>query len=74
MEENDILNPKSTGAFGIIISEAAVASVILLSVLTVKYFFKGTYSELKKWYGTNICAETEISEVIETSGGGVDEV
>ena len=74
MDENDILNPKSTGAFGIIISEAVAAVLILLSVVTVKYFFKGTYSELKKWYNTNICAETEISEVIETSGGGVDEV
>ena len=74
MDQNDILNPKSGAAFGIIIAEAAVAAIILLSVLTVKYFFKGTYSELKKWYNTNICAETEISEVIETSGGGVDEV
>ena len=74
MDENDILNPKSGSAFGIIISEAAVVLLILLSVLTVKYFFKGTYSELKKWYSTNICAETEISTVIETSGGGVDEV
>ena len=74
MDENDILNPKNGAVFGIIIAEAAVAALILLSVLTVKYFFKGTYSELKKWYNTNICAETEISEVIETSGGGADEV
>lgn len=74
MDQNDILNPKSGAAFGIIIAEAAVAAIILLSVLTVKYFFKGTYSEIKKWYNTNICAETEISEVIDTSGGGVDEV
>lgn len=74
MDENDILKPKSGGAFGIIIAEAVVALLILLSVLTVKYFFKGTYAELKRWYNTNICAETEISEVIETSGGGVNEV
>lgn len=74
MEEKDILKPKSGGFFGIIITEAVVAAVILLSVLTVKYFFKGTYASLKGWYSVNICAETDVNEVIETAGGGADEV
>ena len=48
MDEQEILNPKSGGFLGIIITEAVVTAVILLSVIAVKYFFKGTYSELKK--------------------------
>ncbi len=75
MEENDILKEPSPGkAFGIIIAEAAVAAVILLSVITVKYFFKDCYAGLREWYHVNICAETDVDEVIETVGGGADEV
>ena len=51
-----------------------MTAVILLSVIAVKYFFKGTYPSLKEWYNTNICAETDVGEVIETAGGGADEV
>ena len=43
MDETDILKPKSGGFLGIIITEAVVTAVILLSVIAVKYFFKGTY-------------------------------
>ncbi|MGN0493998.1 MAG: hypothetical protein ACI4F7_10150 [Acutalibacteraceae bacterium] len=74
MEEKEIIKPKSGGLFGMIITGAIVTAVILLSVLTVKYFFKGTYSSLKNWYSANICAETDVNEVIETAGGGTDEV
>ncbi len=74
MDETDILKPKSGGFLGIIITEAVVTAVILLSVIAVKYFFKGTYPSLKEWYTVNICAETDVSEVIETAGGGADEV
>ena len=65
MDEQEILNPKSGGFLGIIITEAVVAAVILLSVIAVKYFFKGTYPSLKEWYNTNICAETDINEVLD---------
>lgn len=74
MYETDILKPKSGGFLGIIITEAVVTAVILLSVIAVKYFFKGTYPSLKEWYTVNICAETDVGEVIETAGGGADEV
>lgn len=73
MDEKDFLKPKSHGVYGIIITQAIVTAVILLSVLTVKYFFKGTYRDLKKWYTADICAETDINEVMET-GGESDEV
>ena len=53
------------GFFGMIITQTTVTLIILLSVLAVKYFFKSTYKELKVWYDTNICAETDINEVLD---------
>ena len=47
MEENEILGQRSKSVFyGIIIAEAAVAAVILITVTAVKYFFPGCYTEL----------------------------
>lgn len=74
MDESENLKAKGGSFLGIIITEAVVTAVILLSVIAVKYFFKGTYPSLKEWYNTNICAETNVGEVIETAGGGADEV
>ena len=65
MDEKDILKPKSGSFFGIIITETVVTVIILLSALTVKYFFKGTYSSLEAWYTENICAETDVNEVLD---------
>lgn len=67
MEEKEILK-KNGGVFGMIVTEAVVAAVILAAVLTVKYFFKDTYSSLKKWYNSDVCAETDINEVLKTDG------
>lgn len=64
MDETENLKPKG-GFLGIIITEAAVALIILFSVLSVKYFFKATYPSLKEWYAENICAETDINEVLD---------
>lgn len=64
MEEPKNSKPKG-GFFGIIITQITVTLIILLSVLAVKYFFKSTYKELKVWYDTNICAETDINEVLD---------
>lgn len=73
MDEKDFLKPKSHGVYGIIITQVIVTAVILLTVLIVKYFFRGTYQDLKEWYTANICAETDVNEVMET-GGESDEV
>ena len=69
MEDKEIKKPKSGGVFGMIIAQAVTAAVIISAVLTVKYFFKETYSELKSLYTENICAETDIGEVLEADGG-----
>lgn len=74
MDEKDILKPKSGGFFGMIITQAVVTAVILLTVIAVKYFFKDTYASLYKWYSVNICAETDINEAIEQTGGGENEI
>ena len=38
--------------------------IIFISVLVIKYFFKSTYKEFKVWYRENICANTDIQEVL----------
>ncbi len=65
MDEQENLKAKGVGFFGIIITEAVVTLIIILSVLAVKYFLKGTYLSLKEWYCVNICAETDINEVLD---------
>ncbi len=72
MEENGRTN--TTGFAGIIIAEAAVVLIFLLTLTALKYFFKDYYAEVKKWYGASLCAETDIKEVIETAGGDIVEV
>ena len=75
MEENEILGQRSKSVlYGIIIAEAAVAAVILITVTAVKYFFPGCYTELKGWYETNICADTDADEVLDIPYGDADEV
>lgn len=64
MDEQENFKPKGV-FFGMIITQMTVTLIILLSVLTVKYFFKGTYLSLKEWYSVNICAETDINEVLD---------
>jgi hypothetical protein len=64
MNEPKNLKPKS-GFFGIITTQITVTIIILLSVLAVKYLFKDTYASLKEWYTLNICAETDINEVLD---------
>ena len=69
MENGEILKDnKNETFFKIIIVEIICVAVILLSVISVKYFFKSTYSEVKKWYKANITVDTDIKQVIEASG------
>ena len=72
MEENGRIS--TSGFAGIIIAEAAVVLIFLLTLTVLKYFFKDYYAEVKEWYGASLCAETDIKEVIETAGGDIVEV
>lgn len=48
----------------IIITQAICVILIFLSVLTLKYLFKGEYKNFKGWYLEEITADTRIEEVI----------
>lgn len=48
----------------IIILQCVLAVLIIATVLMTKYFFKGTYRELKNWYQENIAVDTDIYEVL----------
>ncbi len=54
----------------IIILQCVLTVIILSSVFVIKYFFKGTYKELKSWYTENIAVDTDIYEVL----GEIDEI
>ena len=71
MEENRSLQP--AGIAGILITEA-IAVILLLALTAMKYFFKGSYEDIKSFYDTALCTDTDIKEVIETAGGGIVEV
>ena len=49
----------------ILITQIIAMVIILISVLIIKYFFKSTYDDLKAWYKEDICANTDIQEVLE---------
>lgn len=75
MEETEITTPDLSGRTATYITvQAVTVLLILLSVITLKYFFKEYYEEVKDWYKTSFCAETSADEVLKTSGGGIDEV
>ncbi len=50
--------------FEIFITQIVTVLIILSAIITIKYFFKGTYKEFKVWYKENICAQTDIDEVL----------
>ncbi len=49
-----------------LIVEGVAALVIIISVLTVKFFFKDTYKNLSEWYKENVLVDIDISEVIKS--------
>lgn len=75
MEEIEKLTGSVQGrAAAIIMVQAVTVLLILLSVLTMKYFFPEYYGEVRKWYETEFCSETSVDEVLKASGGDTDEV
>ena len=63
MDENNI-KKDGAGIASIIITQAVVTAIIILTVITVKYFFSGCYSEIKQWYTKEICSDTDVNEVL----------
>lgn len=73
METDEIKKTRKRDMFvPIIITQAICITLLLLTVLAVKFFFEGTYKEVKEWYGENVLIDTDINEVL--SEGGENEV
>lgn len=58
------MTQNSNNYINIVITEFICVAVVLLSVLSIKYFFKSEFKSLKKWYTAEICDDTRIEEVI----------
>lgn len=56
---------KSDYLFKIIITQFLCVAVLIGICIGVKYFFKGTYKELKGWYLSEVCDNTDVNEVLE---------
>lgn len=65
MEEAEFSKKCKKGITDIIAVQLIFTAVIIASVLSVKYIFKDTYSELKQWYTSLACDETDVNEVLE---------
>lgn len=74
MEETNQPKTITDKWFKIIVTQALCVLIILLTITIVKFFFKGTFSKLKVWYTQNICAQTDVNEVIQEPKGEKDEV
>ena len=71
-KNNESKNNSKNYISRITLTQCICMIIILLSIFTVKYFFKGTYNELKEWYKENICIDTDINEVL-IPDGDIDE-
>lgn len=49
----------------VIIAEGIAVFLVIISILILKFGFKGAYLEFVKWYGENVLTDTDIYEVIE---------
>lgn len=58
---------------GIVITQSICILIILISLILMKYFWKDTFSSVKKWYEINICNDTDVNEVL-LSNGDNDEI
>ena len=65
--ENKTLKIKNP-FISIMIIQSVCVMLILISLVSIKYFFENTYNDLKKFYNSEICSDTDIDEVIETMG------
>lgn len=61
--EEEILTPKREMVLPIIITQVVCVAVMIVTVLTVKFFFKDIFKEVKNWYADNMLIDTSISDV-----------
>ncbi len=68
--ENEAKDAKKpfNSCFCIVITQIIFVTVILIGVLVIKYFFKDTYNRVKVFYENQICADTDVGEVLSSEG------
>lgn len=67
-EQNEKILKPDNKWLNIIITQILCVSIILLSIIIMKYFFKGTFNSVKEWYEINICNDTDVNEVLRSDG------
>ena len=74
--ENTDFTPKKETYSRIIITQAVCVALVLLILLFAKLFLKADFSQIKEWYISNFCVDTDINQVLETAGeiGDINEV
>lgn len=50
--------------YKVLIIQTICVLIILSAVVVMKYFFKGQFSKIAKFYNQNIMADTSIAEVL----------
>ncbi len=73
MESQENLKKPTERWIQVIITQCICVAIILATVLVTKYLFSDNYAQLKDWYTQNICADTDINEVL-LSEGETDEI
>lgn len=50
--------------FSVAVTQSVLAVILIVCILIIKFFFKGQYKDIKKWYSDNMTVDTNISEIV----------
>ena len=56
---NVVLEPYKSVFFKVAVVECVLAAILVLTVMSVKFFAPKTYSQAKKWYVENVQIDTD---------------
>ena len=66
-----VITPYKSKFFAVVLCECILAVLIILSVLSLKFFMPKTFNAAKKWYLDNVTVDTSAEEIIK---GAYDEI
>ena len=66
--ESDMIPYKST-FFAVAVCECVLAVLLILTAITMKFFFRKSFAAAKDWYTKNARIDTNISEFIKEVNG-----
>ena len=58
-----ISEPKSV-FFAVTVCECVLAAALIITVTVLKFFVPAAFGQVKKWYGENLAADTDVSDII----------